>query len=122
MVAVLMVGRVMWVGWPFHPIGLVLMNSGPLQAFWFSIFIGWGVKRLLLRYGGAGAFRRAQAVFHRPDCRRNSFRGGVADRGFCVAWGGAVHVISGLRRFWRWHAVNGHKRDEGHESILRFTA
>ncbi len=63
MVGVLMVGRVMWVSWPFHPIGLVLMNSGPLQAFWFSIFIGWGVKRLLLRYGGAGAFRRARPFF-----------------------------------------------------------
>jgi hypothetical protein len=63
MVSVLMVGRVMWVGWPFHPIGLVLMNSGPLKAFWFSVFVGWVVKWLLLRYGGAAAFRRARPFF-----------------------------------------------------------
>ncbi|HUO08513.1 MAG TPA: DUF6785 family protein [Phycisphaerae bacterium] len=63
MVGLLMVGRVMWVSWPFHPIGLLLMNSGPLQAFWFSIFLGWGIKKLLLRYGGAGGFRRARPFF-----------------------------------------------------------
>src|ERR1051325_6161762 len=28
MISLLMVGRMMWVSWPFHPIGLVLMNSG----------------------------------------------------------------------------------------------
>jgi hypothetical protein len=39
------------------------MNSGPLKAFWFSIFIGWCGKRLLLRYGGAAAFRRARPFF-----------------------------------------------------------
>jgi hypothetical protein len=59
----LMVGRLMWASWPFHPIGLVLMISGPMQPMWFSIFIGWGIKRLLLRYGGAGAFRRARPFF-----------------------------------------------------------
>jgi len=63
MVTVLMVGRVMWVAWPFHPIGLVLMNSGPLKDFWFAVFVGWCVKRLLLRYGGAAAFRRARPFF-----------------------------------------------------------
>ena len=59
----LMAGRMMWAAWPFHPIGLVLMSSGPMRVLWFSIFIGWGMKRLLLRYGGAGAFRRARPFF-----------------------------------------------------------
>ena len=63
LVGVLMVGRVMFVSWPLHPLGLVLMDSGPLKAFWFSIFIGWAVKWLLLKYGGAGAFRRARPFF-----------------------------------------------------------
>lgn len=63
MVAVLMVGRVMFVAWPFHPIGLLLMNAWPLQVFWFSIFIGWGIKSLLLHYGGALVFRRARPFF-----------------------------------------------------------
>ena len=53
----------MWAAWPFHPIGLLLMNSWPLQVFWFSIFIGWCVKQILLRYGGVVLFRRARAFF-----------------------------------------------------------
>jgi hypothetical protein len=63
MATILMAGRMMWAGWPFHPIGLVLMGSGMTNMIWFSIFIGWGIKRLLLRYGGAGAFRRARPFF-----------------------------------------------------------
>jgi hypothetical protein len=63
MVGALMVGRVLFVSWPLHPLGLLLMTAGPMQAFWFSIFIGWGVKSLLLKYGGAGAYRRARAFF-----------------------------------------------------------
>jgi hypothetical protein len=59
----LMLGRVLWAAWPFHPIGLVLMSSGPMKVLWFSILIGWAAKRLLLRYGGAGAFRRARPFF-----------------------------------------------------------
>jgi len=59
----LMVGRVMWAGWPFHPIGLVLMDSGPMKIMWFSIFLGWGAKKLLLTYGGAAVFRRARPFF-----------------------------------------------------------
>lgn len=59
----MMAGRLLWVSWPFHPIGLLLMNSWPLEVFWFSIFIGWGLKQILLRYGGAMFFRRARAFF-----------------------------------------------------------
>lgn len=60
---VLMAGRVMWAGWPFHPIGLLLMNSSAMKVLWFSIFFGWAAKVLLLRYGGAGAFKRARPFF-----------------------------------------------------------
>ncbi len=63
LVGTAMVGRVLFVAWPFHPIGLVLMGSWPLQVFWFSIFIGWGTKMLLLHYGGAAAFKRARPFF-----------------------------------------------------------
>lgn len=63
MVGAMMAARVFWVSWPFHPIGLLLMNAWPLQFFWFSIFVGWGLKQLLLHYGGAPLFRRARAFF-----------------------------------------------------------
>ncbi len=63
MVAALMAGRMLWVGFPFHPVGLLLMNSWPLQVFWFSIMLGWGIKQVLLHYGGAPVFRRARVFF-----------------------------------------------------------
>lgn len=63
MVTMLMVGRALFVSWPFHPIGLLLMNAGPMHAFWFSIFIGWVIKQTLMRYGGAALFRRAKPFF-----------------------------------------------------------
>ena len=58
-----MVGRMMFVWWPFHPIGLVLMGSGPFKEFWFSVLVGWAIKTALLRYGGAPVFRRARVFF-----------------------------------------------------------
>ena len=61
--AVTMAGRLLWVGWPFHPIGLLLMNAWPLQVFWFSILTGWAMKQLLLHYGGAILFRRDARAF-----------------------------------------------------------
>ncbi|MEI8194571.1 MAG: DUF6785 family protein [Phycisphaerae bacterium] len=63
MVGALMAGRLLWVSWPFHPIGLLLMNAWTLEVFWFSIFVGWGLKQILLRYGGAMFFRRARGFF-----------------------------------------------------------
>ncbi len=59
----LMAGRLMWASWPLHPIGLVLMDSSPMKIMWFSIFLGWGAKKLLLKYGGAAVFRRARPFF-----------------------------------------------------------
>lgn len=58
-----MVCRMLFVWWPFHPIGLLLMNAWPLQVFWFSIYIGWLLKQLMLRYGGAPVFKRAKPFF-----------------------------------------------------------
>lgn len=63
MMGVLIAGRTLIISWPFHPIGLLLMNSWPLQAFWFSIFVGWAIKVVMLRYGGARAFKRARVFF-----------------------------------------------------------
>ncbi len=56
-------GRLLFAWWPFSPVGLLLMHTWPLHTFWFSIFLGWLFKQLLLRYGGAGAFRRARPFF-----------------------------------------------------------
>ncbi|NOY83036.1 MAG: hypothetical protein GXP31_18715 [Kiritimatiellaeota bacterium] len=39
--------------WPLHPIGLIMVNTFYANEAWVSVFFGWLVKVLLLRYGGA---------------------------------------------------------------------
>ncbi len=63
LVGVMMMGRALFTFWPFHPVGLLLMNSWPLQVFWVSILVGWAMKATLMRYGGAILFSRARAFF-----------------------------------------------------------
>ncbi len=40
-----------------HPLGFMLAGTYAAQRIWFSVFIAWALKWLLLRYGGLGAFR-----------------------------------------------------------------
>jgi hypothetical protein len=44
--------------WPFHPIGYLMGASWPMINFWFPIFVGWLLKSVLLRYGGAKLYRK----------------------------------------------------------------
>jgi len=60
---VLMVACLKTPHWPLHPIGLVLVESFPLDTAWWSIFVGWLAKGMVLRYGGAGLYRAARPLF-----------------------------------------------------------
>ena len=53
----------MFVKWPIHPIGLLTVQSYFHGKFWFSVFLGWTLKTLILRYGGSKLYRRAFPVF-----------------------------------------------------------
>jgi hypothetical protein len=53
--------RLSW--WPLHPVGYLLAFSWGVQMTWFSIMIGWLIKVVLVRYGGAGLFRRSRPLF-----------------------------------------------------------
>jgi hypothetical protein len=55
--------RLRYVGWPLHPLGFLLAYTYPLQVLWFSIFVGWLIKVVLTRFGGAELFRRCRAIF-----------------------------------------------------------
>jgi hypothetical protein len=50
--------RRLWVGFPFHPLGLVLAASFPIYLVWFSLALGWAAKLMVLRYGGAQLYSR----------------------------------------------------------------
>jgi hypothetical protein len=53
--------RLAW--WPIHPIGLPVAYTLPVRLSWFSIFIAWAAKLVILRLGGIGMYRKAQPFF-----------------------------------------------------------
>ena len=53
--------RLPW--WPLHPIGLPIAAVDILNYVFFSVFIAWFIKIVVLKYGGASLYRRSQAFF-----------------------------------------------------------
>ena len=49
--------------WPLHPAGYAVSSNWSINLFWFSIFISWGLKHLILRYGGLKLHRRSIPFF-----------------------------------------------------------
>jgi len=49
--------------WPLHPVGLLVLGSWYVRRAVASIFIGWLLKILILRYGGARLFRQVTPFF-----------------------------------------------------------
>ena len=49
---------------PLHPIGLAFQHTFGLRLYWFSLFIVWIVKIILLRYGGAKAYIAGKPLFY----------------------------------------------------------
>jgi hypothetical protein len=42
--------------WPLNPIGYLLVNTSPIRWGWFSLMVGWALKVLVIRFGGAKMF------------------------------------------------------------------
>jgi hypothetical protein len=58
--------RMTFTWWPLHPIGFVMLGTspwGPAGRLWFSLFIGWLAKAVILRLGGLKLFRDAKPFF-----------------------------------------------------------
>jgi len=53
--------RLVW--WPVHPIGFPIGANYMMNSLWFSVFLAWLIKVLILRYGGAATYRRIQPFF-----------------------------------------------------------
>jgi uncharacterized membrane protein len=53
--------RFLW--WPLHPIGFPIMASSLIDWMWFSIFLAWLIKVVVLKYGGAPLFSRSRDFF-----------------------------------------------------------
>ncbi len=57
------VASLRWANWPLLPVGFVASYGAFIQNVWFSIFLGWIAKVLILRFGGAGLFQTARPLF-----------------------------------------------------------
>jgi hypothetical protein len=59
----LIVMRYRFIWWPLHPIGFVTPGQFPMNNVWFSIFLGWLFKYLIVRFRGLKGYRQARPFF-----------------------------------------------------------
>ena len=59
----LMFLRQKFIWWPLHFIGFPVGASAPLLTAWFSIFLAWMIKGLILKYGGIDIYRKMLPFF-----------------------------------------------------------
>lgn len=55
--------RLRFTGWPLHPVGYLMLGTFPVVHLWFSFFVGWLLKTLIVRYGGARFYTNAKPFF-----------------------------------------------------------
>ncbi|MCZ6677930.1 MAG: hypothetical protein O7E52_11840 [Candidatus Poribacteria bacterium] len=53
--------RFLW--WSLHPLGYAMADSWGMYNLWSCLFVAWGLKALILHYGGLNAYRRAIPFF-----------------------------------------------------------
>ena len=53
--------RFIW--WPFHPLGYIVGGEWIFRYLWFSIFLAWLIKWIILKLGGLDAHRKAVPFF-----------------------------------------------------------
>jgi len=49
--------------WLLHPLGFAVGSTTPMANLWFSIFIGWLLKTLILGLGGVTLYRKLTPLF-----------------------------------------------------------
>ena len=59
----LTLARHRFVWWPVHPLGFATGTFYVMKFVWFSVFVAWLVKTIILKYGGASLYRRARPFF-----------------------------------------------------------
>ena len=49
--------------WPLSAIGFIVGGAWIMQHVWFALLVAWAVKAMVLRYGGASAYRKSLPFF-----------------------------------------------------------
>ena len=55
--------RYRFVWWPVHPLGFATGTFYIMNWVWFSVFLAWLFKTIILKYGGASLYRKARPFF-----------------------------------------------------------
>ena len=55
--------RLRFANWPLHPVGFILVYTWGIGQIWFSVFLGWLAKVLIVPLGGARLFVRSRPLF-----------------------------------------------------------
>ena len=63
MTLLLMLGRLRFIWWPFHPIGYALSGSWQMNWGWGSFFLVWLIKWIILKWSGIHGYRKATTYF-----------------------------------------------------------
>ena len=58
----MMAMRARFAWFPLHPIGYLLALTAPVQRAWFSFFLGWAFKTLIVKFGGHDAYKKMVPV------------------------------------------------------------
>ena len=59
----LMLCRHFFTGWPLHPIGYPIAGLWLMDHSWFSIFLAWAIKGVVLKYWGPRGYRATRPFF-----------------------------------------------------------
>ena len=49
--------------WPFHPIGYCIGSIAMMDWIWFTCFLSWLIKGVILRYGGMKGYQYMRPIF-----------------------------------------------------------
>jgi hypothetical protein len=60
----LMVLRIRYTWWIFHPVGYAMANTATMNQVWLPFFIAWIAKTAVLRYGGMRLYRLSLPLFY----------------------------------------------------------
>lgn len=60
---ILMLFRMRFVWWPFHPAGFAISTSWGMNVTWGCLFMSWLIKLIILKYGGPVKYRMIAPLF-----------------------------------------------------------